>query len=370
MEVYITTLLLIFVLGVLDLRLKLTDFQRNFLIGLLYIIIVIQIGLRWETGTDWNPYLENFEISDDYNFVLLNSLTGFEIGYGTFVFIIKKIFDSYSFFLVLHATIFYAIIFKTSKKYSPYSFISLLFFYATNIGIVGSNRQLLAIAICLTSLPFVIDRKPIKFFAIIIIATLFHSSALLFGVYYFFNKKIKWYIVFSSLLVAFVIGKTSLPLKLFSLAGGIGEIATSKVEAYGNAAKEAMQDASLSIFGLIKRILFLILFTFNMKYLSKKLSYYKILYNGYAFGLFLYFLFSSSLIIIVNRGSLYFNIMESFLISSQFLIIGYRSEKAYFLFILLIISILLLIQSISPYPDLFDPYKSFFYNKDFYREMY
>lgn len=370
MEIYIITLLLIFVLGVLDLRLKLTDFQRNFWIGFLYIIIVLQIGLRWETGTDWKSYLDNFETSDDYNIVLLNSLTGFEIGYGTFVFIIKNIFDSYSFFLVLHATIFYSIIFRTSKKYSPYFFISLLFFYATNIGIVGSNRQLLAIAICLTALPFVIDRKPIKFFVIIIIASLFHSSALLFAIYYFLNRYIKWYVVLTSLLVAFVIGKTSVPVKLFSLAGGIGEMASSKVEAYGNAAKGVMQDASLSIFGLIKRILFLIMFTINMKYLSEKLSYYKILYNGYAFGLFLYFLFSSSLIIIVNRGSLYFNIMESFLISSQFLVIGSRSEKAYLLVILLIISVLFLIQSISPYPDLFDPYKSLFYNQDFYRQMY
>lgn len=370
MEVYIITLLLIFIFGILDLRLKLSDFQRNCYVGLLYIIIVIQIGLRWETGTDWNPYLENFEISDDYNIVLLNSLTGFEIGYGTFVFIIKQIFDSYSFFLVLHATIFYATIFRTSKKYSPYFFISLLFFYATNIGIVGSNRQLLAIAICLMSLPFVIDRKPIKFFAVIIIATLFHSSAILFGIYYFFNKKYKWYIVLSSLLVAFVISKTSLPEKLFSLAGGVGEMASSKVEAYGDGAKEAMKDASLSIFGLIKRILFLLLFSLNMKYLSEKLSYYKILYNGYAFGLFLYFLFSSSLIIIVNRGSLYFNIMESFLISSQFFVIGSRTDKAFMFVILLIISILLLIQSIAPYPDLFDPYKSLFYNQDFYREMY
>jgi hypothetical protein len=370
MEVYIITLLLIFVLGVLDLRLKLTDFQRNFCIGILYIIIVIQIGLRWETGTDWKPYLENFETTDDYSIVLINSLTGFEIGYGTFVFFIKKLFDSYSFFLFIHAIIFYAIVFKIAKKYSPYFFISLLFFYATNLGVVGSNRQLLAVVLCLLSIPFVIYRKPVKFFAIIVLASLFHTTAILFGIYYFFNKNLKWYLVLSFLLLAFIIGKTSLPVKLFSLAGGIGEMASSKVEAYGGGAKDALNEASLSFFGLLKRILFLIMFTFNMKYLSGKLSYYKILYNGYAFGLFLYFLFSSSLIIIVNRGSLYFNIMESFLISSQFLVIGSRSEKAYLLFVLLIISVLFLIQSISSYPDLFDPYKSLFYNQDFYREMY
>lgn len=370
MEVYFITLLLIFILGVLDLRLKFSNFQRNIIISILYVIIVAQIGLRWETGTDWIPYLENFESSDDYSLVLINSLTGIEIGYGTFVFILKKLIDSYSFFLVLHAAIFYAIIFRTFKKYSPYFFISLLFFYATNLGLLGSNRQLLAVSICLLAIPYIIDSKPIKFFAIIIFASLFHTTALLFGFYYFFNKNFKWYFVLSSLLAAFIIGKTALPIKLFSLTGGIGELASSKVEAYGSGAKEAMQEANLGFFGLIKRILFLTLFTYNMKYLSYKLTYYKILYNGYAFGLIIYFLFSSTLIIIVNRGSLYFNIMESFLISSQFLIISSRTEKTYLLFILLLISILFLIQSISPYPDLFDPYKSLFYNQDFSREMY
>ena len=370
MEVYIITLLLIFIIGIVDLRIKLTDFQRNIYIGILYFIIVIQIGLRWETGTDWNSYLENFETSDDYSVIIINSLIGFEIGYGSFVFLIKKFFDNYSAFLLLHAIVFYAIIFKTAKKYSPYIFISLLFFYATNLGVVGSNRQLLALAICLLSLPFVIERKPIKFFGLIILASLFHTSALLFGIYYFLNRNFKWYYIFGALLVAFIIGNTSLPVKLFSLSGGLGEAATSKVEAYGYKAKEALQERSLSFFGLIKRIVFLLLFTYNMNYLSNKLTYYKILYNGYAFGLFLYFLFSSSLIILVNRGSLYFNIMESFLIASQFLVLRYRTEKTYFLFFILIISVLLLIQSISPYPDLFDPYKSLFYNVDFNREMY
>lgn len=370
MEIYIITLLIIFIIGILDLRLKLTNFQRNFCIGFLYVIIVIQIGLRWETGTDWKSYLENFETSDDYSIVLINSLTGFEIGYGSFVFLLKKLFNSYSFFLLIHAIIFYAFIFRTAKKYSPYLFISILFFYATSLGVVGSNRQLLAVAICLLSFPFVIDRKPIKFFIVIIIATLFHTTALLFGIYYFLNKNFKWYLVFSSFLIAFIIGKTSLPFHFLPFFGIIGEAATLKAQVYSDGAKEALGEANLSLLGLVKRILFLLLFTFNLKYLSKKLTYYKILYNGYAFGLFLYFLFSSSFIILVNRGSLYFNIMESFLISSQFLVIGSRADKVYFLFFLLILSVFFLFQSISPYPDLFDPYKSLFYNNDFFREMY
>lgn len=370
MEVYIATLFVILLFAFLELRCKLTDLENKILFSILYLIIVTQIGLRWETGTDWNPYYSQFNDVDDVSMVFINVLAGFEIGYGFLTFYTHKLFGDYSVFLLLHALFFYAVIFKTAKKFSPYLYLSLLFFYATNLGLVGSNRQLLALAICLLALPFVEKKKPIHFFLLILLASLFHTTAILFCVYYFFNRTFKWQTIFAVLIIAFVVGKTSLPLKLFSLGGIISDSASSKVEIYGNEAKDALKNASLSVFGLVKRLLLLVLFAYNFNYLNKKLSYYKIIYNGYAFGLFLYFMFSSSLLIIVNRGSLYFNVMESFLISSQLLLFKFNLDRVYVLLIIFIISVLLLIQSISPYIDLFDPYKGLFYNIDFEREMY
>jgi hypothetical protein len=74
-------------------------------------------------------------------------------------------------------------------------------------------------------------------------------------------------------------------------------------------------------------------------------------------------------LILVNRGSLYFNVMECFLLASQFLIIKSRLERSYLLFLLLVISFFLLYQSISVYSDLFVPYKGVFINTSFDREM-
>jgi hypothetical protein len=371
MEVYIITLLLIFVFGFIDLRLKLNDSQRNWMLFFLYVIIVVQIGLRWETGSDWKPYLENFQKTEDYNNVLLNALIGFEIGYGTFVFIIKKLFDSYSVFLFIHALIFYLGIFKTAKKYSPYFFISLMFFYATNLGMVGSNRQLLAIVICLWSLGFVFERKTFRFFVTIGVASLFHTTAFFFGVYYFLNRNFKTITIVSVLIISFIIGKTALPFLVFSKFGGLfGGVVASKTTSYSEGAKDVLTETSLSVFGLIKRLFFIAVFTYNYSFLSKRLTYYRLLYNGYVFGMAMYFLFASSLLILVNRGSLYFNIMESFLISCQFLVFYRRLDKAYVYFFLLLISLVFLFQSISAYSDLFDPYKGLFYNTDFTREMY
>lgn len=370
MEIYIGTLLLIFSFAFLELRLKLSQVELKTISTVLYIIIVLQIGLRWETGTDWNSYYNQFKDVNDVSTVFSNVLVGFEIGYGFLTFYIHKLFVHYSFFLLLHALFFYGVIFRTAKLFSPYTFVSLLFFYATSLGVVGSNRQLLALAICLLALPFVEKRKPLPFFLLILIGSLFHTTAILFSVYYFLNRNFKWQTVVGTLIIAAVIGKTTLPLKIFLLGGFISDTASLKVDAYSETAKDAMQSASLSIFGLVKRLLFLILFTYNFKYLTKKLSYYKIIYNGYAFGLLLYFLFSSTLLIIVNRGSLYFNIMESFLIASQLLVLKLGKYKGAMLIVIFIIAVLLMIQSISPYSDLFDPYKGIFYNVDLKRYLY
>ena len=371
MEVYIFTLILIFILGFFDLRMDLTDTQRNLMIFSLYVFLVIQIGLRWETGTDWNMYIINFEETDDYGMVLLNTLTGFEIGYGTFAFAINKVFNNYSVFLVLHALIFYWGIFRMAKKYSPYFFISIMFYYANNLGIVGANRQLLAIVICLWSLEYVFKRKVYHFFATVFFATLFHTTAFLFSIYYFLNRNFKTITVFLVLIGSFIIGKTGLPFYIFSKFGGLfGELASFKANYYSDTAQDALSDGGLGIAGLIKRILFVVIFTINYSYLSEKLSYYKLLYNGYVFGLAIYFLFASSLLIFVSRGSLYFNIMESLLISCQFLVFYKAMDKVYIYFVLLLISIVFLYQSIATYPDLFNPYKSLFYNVNYSRYIY
>jgi len=371
MEVYIFTLFIIFVFGLFEINLTLNTRLKFYLKLLIYIILVIQVGLRWETGTDWLPYFNNFETLDNYNIVLANALLGFEIGYGTFTFIIKQLCNSFSFFLLIHSLIFYFGIFKTIKKYSPYFFISLLFFYATNLGMVGSNRQLLALVICLFGLDYIIKKQFFKFLLIILIASLFHTTSFIFGVYYFLNRNFKKITLFLVLLLTYIIGKTQIPFIIFSKFGGIfGEVSASKTISYTKNANDVLSKNNLNFIGLLKRLIFILIFSINYKYLYKRLNYYILIYNGYVFGLAIYFLFSSSLLILVNRGSLYFNVMESFLLSSQILIFNKNLDKNFIYFIFFMLSIFLLFQSISTYPDLFSPYKGLFYNSDYNRTMY
>jgi hypothetical protein len=370
MEIYIITLLLLFLFSFLEVRCELTEKQKRIMRVILFVVLVFQVGFRWKTGTDWSPYLNHFNNTFELSDTLISILSGFEPGYAFFVLFVKKFFDDYTVFLVAHALIYYFVIFQAFKKISPFFFVSSMIFYVTTLGLMGSNRQLIALAICLYSLKYIIDKNTFKFFLLIGIAFLFHSTALLFSVFFFLNKDFKQIWIVVILFLSVVLGKTNLPLMFFSFVGNaVGGASAFKVDFYTEGAKEFLAENPLGIFGLIKRIFFLLLFSLNYNFLTVKIKYYKLIYNGYFFGLVFYFLFSSTLLILVNRGSLYFNVMECFLLASQFLIIKSRLERSYLLFLLLVISFFLLYQSISVYSDLFVPYKGVFINTSFDREM-
>lgn len=363
MEIYIITLVVLLLFSIIEIRIDLTEFQYKSMSVFVYCLFVFQVGFRWQTGTDWVPYLEHFgemvRLSD-----INMTLTGFEKGYSLFVLFVKFFSNNYTVFLVVHALLFYYFIFSIFKKLSPYLFISLLVFYATNLGFMGSNRQLIALGICLYSLKFVMNKNSLKFFALIGIAYLFHTTSILFCVFYFFYRDIKQSKLILILIISFILGKSSFPTFIFSFVGEhIGGMGVSKSEAY---LEEAIKN-KLTIIGLIRRLIYFSIFMMNYKFLTLKLPYYKLIFNGYFFGLIVYFLFSDTLSIMVNRGSLYFNAMEPLLLSSQFLVFKNKVERGYLLILLFIVSVFLLFQSISGYDDLFIPYKGIYINTQFHR---
>lgn len=314
MSIYIFTLVVLLIFSCFELRTNLSTVQHKSMLVFVYLVFVVQIGLRWQTGTNWETYLLHFEeinnISDVYY-----TITGFEQGYSFLILIVKSVWKSYTVFLVVHALLYYVLVFSAFKKLSPYVFISILVFYATTMGIMGSNRQLIALGICLFALRYVLNKNAVKFFLLVGLAFLFDSSAVLFIVYFFINRDIKQSIIFTILIVSFIIGKTSLPLLAFSLLGdNIGSMGSAKVLYYTERYQEDSELYRLGIMGLIKRLLFIGLFIYNYKLLSAKLSYYKLIFNGYLVGTVIYFLFSSSILVLVNRGSLYFATMEVLLI--------------------------------------------------------
>lgn len=334
-----------------------------------FLILVAQIGLRWETGTDWTPYREHFEQEHTRESVLFNVIIGFDLGYGLLVWLIHSISSNYTIFLLIHAIIFYILIFLASNRLSHYPILTALLFYALMMGLVGSNRQLLALAICLYSLKYVINKNLTLFLFCILVAMFFHTSAAIFSIYYLLNRDLRKLTIFSLLALSIIVGFSSIPSSAFNgIASIFGETLTQKAEFYIDGSN--MEGIDLSLLGLIRRILVLSIGLYFYQPIIQRAPAFRIFFNGYFVGLLLYFMFAHSLLIVVNRGSVYFSVMEAFLLGSIPLILRDNISKQFSLCALFLYAIIAFYQSIAQYPDLFIPYEGIFINTDYSRDLY
>jgi hypothetical protein len=343
---------------------------RRALTLFVYLFLVLQIGLRWETGTDWNAYLQHFESIDRFS-SSLPSISSPEYGYNLAVWLVKLVFSSYSSFLVIHAAIYYYLIINSIKLYTGFLFLPLMMFYCVTMGVEGSNRELIAVAIGLYALRYMCDGKRIYFFLLVALACMFHASAIILLLFPLFNQTIRLKTILLLMVCSIAFGISPLPQLMFSAIGNhLGEFESYKVAVYLGDSKDSLLDSGLSFSGLVKRLVLLTLFFYNRKALSEKLRYYNIMLNAYTAGVALYFLFANSLLIVVGRGDLYFNIFEPLLLGSQVYLLRQKTSRLVFASALCVLSFFFFFQSISPYPDLYLPYKGLFINKEYSRMMY
>lgn len=368
MEIYFYLIILLFSLSLIEIiqnNTRLYQKNKSIYLFIIYTFTVILVGLRWQTGTDWLPYLEIFNHSSSLKNSLSYSVI-IEPGYIFLNWLSYNIYPNYSCFLLIHSLLFYYFIIYGLNRITKYPITTFLFIFCSTLGILGSNRQLLALSLIFYFLTWAIEKKK-SFFIIVLGAMQFHTTALLGGAFYFINRRFKNIHILTVLIIAFIIGMTGLPGKMFALiGGGFGESGQIKTEAYISTVAEE----KLSLIGVIRRIIYLLFFVMVRNKIEKNFQYYNFLLNGYIISAIIYLLFSNSLIILVNRGSLYFSILEGILFTSVFYILRKSDTKLFYLVFLVFLSILSMYQSISAYPELFDPYKGVWYNINFYRNTY
>jgi len=164
--------------------------QAKWLLGALTCVLILFVGLRFHTGADWYIYHKIFDaslssknINTEYGYLLLNKL-------------FKFVFNNY-YVLQFAATMFVGISFyKLYKKNSEYPIVSLslcvwILFFSI---LTAQVRQSIALAIIIFATSYIFDRKPIRFFAAIFVASFFHISAVfaipLYFLYKNFNKAV------------------------------------------------------------------------------------------------------------------------------------------------------------------------------------
>lgn len=140
------------------------------------LIFILMAGTRIHTGFDYNTYHEIFRSVDYSNF----QEQTVEIGFATVVLLFRNIDLSFHAFLLFIALITISLKLKYFNEYSRFSYASLLIYFSIGfiINDMGQIRYGLAIAICLFAFKDIFNENKVGFVAKVILAGLFHTSAL------------------------------------------------------------------------------------------------------------------------------------------------------------------------------------------------
>ncbi len=146
---------------------------------ILLAFLTIFSGFRFQIGCDWFAYEDFFRRIPDFSFqeILLQRDAGFYL-INRFIynleldFIYVNIFTSIIFFIGLHSL--------AKRQPEPISFLALAFPILIVNMPMSALRQGIAIGLVCIAFLAILDKKFIKFVALIVLASLFHSSALIF----------------------------------------------------------------------------------------------------------------------------------------------------------------------------------------------
>lgn len=152
------------------------------------VLVILFQGLRsFSVGTDLASYIPSYsEIGENVPFSFTAKHHNFEIGYILLNKLIYALGFSERGFLIIITIIIQAPIFCTMYKYSESPLLSVFVYFAFGNFIItfSALRQAISMAICFSAYGFIKNRKPIGFCVLVVLACLFHKSALIFFLIY------------------------------------------------------------------------------------------------------------------------------------------------------------------------------------------
>lgn len=161
-----------------------------------FILIFSFLSMRYNYGNDYGTYLNDFSVIKDSSILDFYISKNMRIELGWIV--LCKLFSPLGFFaLVAFLALFNCIVYyRFISKYVPsqYYWVAVfIYIFSPYIMLVqlSAMRQCIAILFFIISIDFIIKRKLILYFLAIIIASFFHTSALVLLPFYFLGL-IKW----------------------------------------------------------------------------------------------------------------------------------------------------------------------------------
>ena len=150
----------------------------------LCLILVLLAALRYSVGGDTQGYMDMWEYLPTLTELRSFDFFGLNM-YQPFWYVInaiaKYIYDDFVSIQIILAIIVNFSIFSLFNKYSSYRFTCILVYYLMSYPYFNFEilRESLSICVFLFSISFLINKKWIKYFLLITIAFLFHTSAII-----------------------------------------------------------------------------------------------------------------------------------------------------------------------------------------------
>jgi hypothetical protein len=313
----------------------------TFIFIILAFLLWLSLGLRWQCLTDWNAY---------YNFFVYGRKFSLSIEPG-FVYLtetIKFVFNNYTFYLfVIYFFILYFFLKKIIKS-SEFFLVGLLYFYVNFYFNLGGIRQIMALSITFYALKYIEEKNALKFYITLIIASLFHFTALFFAPAYLVKYfRIKTFVAILIILLFIILNYLNifnhLIFSIISKLSFSGEM-LNKVTIYTRSVEQ------ITILTHFKRLIFVILLLLLRPILERKIPNYNIYFNLIFFSVILFYFFIGTYDWIATRGVMYYSMAELIVITYFFTIVkdDLRNRIAIFVFVLFFCFIKLVIAVNQP----------------------
>ncbi|HEY8519624.1 MAG TPA: EpsG family protein [Gammaproteobacteria bacterium] len=372
MEVYLSTFFLLLALAAVDVY----SGRRSLSLLCLTVgtvLVVLLIGLRWETGNDWNPYLRYYTAVDSFGPLWL----GWEPGYRLLVLLAKAAGLHYSGFLLLSAAIYMSAFACVFARFRHPAVLLLFFFCVYALGFMGTQRQTLALGFASLAILRFYDGKTLSGLFLVALATSFHYTAVLTPLALLVPRtRLSFPWVAAGLIAGFLLYRLDV----------VGEIVEAALNAFGAegyvlrrllaySAGGSWEEAAAAfsplaeVLWFAKRVVLVIAFWLLCS--REQRSFDNYLVNLYALSVLIFLATTKAVPLVALRAPLYFAFFEIALIYIALARVGgvFRRESLVFLggplaAVRLYAAVFLYV------PELYVPYKSVFLNTDYARFMF
>lgn len=321
--------------------------------------IVLLESIKFDSGIDfWNTY-------NHYQFFNLNDTRyRYEFLYKYSVYFFRNVLNfSYPFFLFFYYSVIYSLYYFSFNKITKYPITALLLVFACTVGLFGSNRQLLAIAIGFFAYIYFLKEKKISYLFFILIATFFHYSAFIYVFLVFLDRRINHKIWIVTLFALLLFNITGINFTIFNFV--ISNFAPEKIvniiKGYNIGFAKMQSNYYMFIVGIVRRGLPIFLMIRYKNFLKDK-SYYQLLLNTLFFSLATYVFFFGKLEYMSSRVSVYFIILEVILYVCLIPIMNKMGRKNLYLIFLLLFAGMEFVRYVFVDPRPFVPFKTLFFS--------